>query len=146
MESSYPAEFINLDLEIKSHADLSALAGHFGKEALVLFNDKIDDLYMLSIEPLVDQAFCNSADQCASHFTKILKSLPQDLRELWDACTSRIFDFGYDGGLETVPLSSDISSSTLAEIAEIGASIRITVYPFRKENVEEDKSRTEERD
>lgn len=43
-------QFLNVDLELESKTDLSALADHFGDRVYVLYNGRIDGFYRLSLE------------------------------------------------------------------------------------------------
>ncbi len=61
----------------------------------------------------------------------VLSKLPDNLRTLFQGCHTRIFDYGFDGGLQSPPLSIDIEATELSRIAALGISLRVTVYPYR---------------
>jgi hypothetical protein len=50
-------------------------------------------------------------------------------RNLWSACTTRVFDIGYECGEGPLSFHNNIAPSILARVAAVGASLRITLYP-----------------
>ncbi|MDR3482148.1 MAG: hypothetical protein P4L91_15720 [Burkholderiaceae bacterium] len=133
MASTEPASFINLDLELESHSNLSALAQHLAGQVFVLFNGETAQGFRLVMEPLIDSALNGNPLACTEHFIALLNSLPKELLDIWKNCTFRVFDYGFEGGIECPPLHTTICTASLLQIANLGADIRITVYPFREE-------------
>lgn len=129
---SSQATFLNLDLELESKFDLTALAEHMAGQVFVLYNGKTDDGFRLDLEPVLDGKLDEDPQACTDHFISLLNTLPKELADLWHSCTSRLFDYGFDGGLESQPIRTTIRASSLAQIAHLGADIQITVYPFRE--------------
>lgn len=127
---SSAASFINLDLEITSSNDLAPLISYFGKKVFVLFNGESENGNFLCLEPLFEDLHSNNIENCINHFVHLLKNLPIELAEVWNSCHSRVFDFGFEGGIEQPPLYTAISNALLREIAQLNVEIRITIYPF----------------
>jgi len=125
-----PASFINLDLELSSAVDLTDLATHWSKQAFILFHGETGTEYKLVAE-LIDSAMGEDALACTERFLRLISALPPALLGLWHQCSSRVFDYGFDGGLEDPPLQTTLSSAVLLRMAELGIDLRITVYPFR---------------
>jgi hypothetical protein len=63
----------------------------------------------------------------------LVESLPKEIREIWHGCCSRILDIGYESGTTPPNYRSEIRASTIRRVGEIGASIVISIYPFREE-------------
>ncbi len=55
-------------------------------------------------------------------------------RRRWSRCKLREFNIGYDNSTEPWPFDNGLSNKTLRRIAEIGATLRITVYPATRAN------------
>jgi hypothetical protein len=125
------ASFLNLDLELNATASLSRLAKHLKQSSFVLYNGPAKGMYRLCAEPVIGGKLSNSPRACTAHFLDVLESLPIDLAAAFKRCKSRVFDYGFDGGLESKPLSVNISASQLARLARLGVQVRITVYPYR---------------
>jgi hypothetical protein len=125
------ASFLNLDLELNAVNDLSRLAKHLGRSAFVLYNGRIKGSYQLCAEPIIRGKLSKSPRACTAHLLEALEGLPKEFAAALKACTSRVFDYGFDGGLESKPLSVNISAAHLARISQLGIQVRITVYPHR---------------
>jgi hypothetical protein len=127
------ASFLNLDLELRSSDDLSPLAKHLGKYAFILHNGKVKSTHLLCAEPLINGGLSRSIRDCTNYFLQVLETLPTEYSHYFHHCKSRVFDYGFDGGLEAKPLSVNISSGHIARISQLGIKIRLTVYPYRSE-------------
>ena len=86
MSSTEPASFLNLDLELESKSDLSALATYLGSKNHVLFNGRIPRGYRLCIEPLIRGTLNGNVRKCTDHFLKLIEALPPALTSLWQSC------------------------------------------------------------
>jgi len=128
------ARFLNLDLELNSSTSLSKLAKHLEDSAYVLFHGRVDGAYRLCAEPLIRGNLGQSPRTCTAHFLDLLENLPAPLAALFARCKSRVFDYGFDGGFESKPLSIALAPTPLARMAALGIALRVTVYPHRPEN------------
>jgi len=127
-----PASFINLDLEFSADGPLDELAHHFERTSFVLFHGEVENGYRLAVEPVINGELSQDIQACTEHFLAIVRSLPPELISIWNSCSSRVFDYGFDGGLEQPPLRVMLPFSSLVEIAQGSIDIQITVYPFRE--------------
>ncbi|MEM7315379.1 MAG: hypothetical protein AAF497_19740 [Planctomycetota bacterium] len=50
-------------------------------------------------------------------------------RELWNSCTKREFNVGYDCGDEPWAFNQSLSNGVLRRMADCGSTFRITLYP-----------------
>ena len=138
MAEPCPAIFINLDLEVDAKFDLTPLADFFGKQVFVLFNGSTETGFRLVLEPMIGGALSSDPLACTNHFLALLTGLPAELKALWDASSSRLFDYGFDGGLERPPLRATLPADMLLKIAMLGACVQITVYPYRESSTDEE--------
>ena len=122
--------YLNTDLEIESKDDLSRILEEFGEDVSVLHQGEIRGYQQASFE-IAGSA--SGADEVINYFCSLVESLPTEVREIWDGCCSRILDVGYESGTTSPNYRSEIRASTIRRVAEIGASIVITIYPFREE-------------
>ena len=132
MAKSEPASFLNLDLEIESATSLSRLGDHLKRSSYVLCVERTRKGYRLAAEPVIRGRLSTNARACTKHFLDLLENLPEDLAKLFRRTKVRVFDYGFDGGLESKPIAIDISNKQLARIAQLGIDVRVTVYPYRK--------------
>ncbi len=61
-----------------------------------------------------------------------IESLDAVAAELWARCAIREFNIGYDCGDDPWAFNQGLSNQTLARIAAVKATLRITIYPDRK--------------
>ena len=129
--ASEPATFLNLDLELRCREDLAPLASYLEERAMVLYSGESGGEFRLTVEPMIGGHSNVGADLCTGEMLATLATLPGYLLSLFQACHLRVFDYGFDGGVDETPYSVDLSASHLVEIARTGIGIRITVYPYR---------------
>lgn len=129
--ASVPASFLNLDLELESSSDLDPLAKELARSVFVLYCGPMEGGFKLSAEPVIGGALSTSAGACTEHFLSALESLSPAGAVLLQNCTSRVFDYGFDGGLEANPIHTDVGCTHLARMATLGIDLRITTYPYR---------------
>ena len=64
----------------------------------------------------------------------VVESLDEQHLSLWRGCTQREFNIGYDCGAEPWAFNQGLSSELLGRMADIGTSLRITLYPDREQD------------
>lgn len=62
-------------------------------------------------------------------FLAVIDSLDPELRSIWQRCTSREFNIGYDFGPEPWAFNQHVSSEILRRMGGAGVALRITLYP-----------------
>jgi len=134
---SAPASFINLDLELESSEELVALEEELRSGAYVLYSGPVPGGYRLALEPLIVGTLNGDPTSCTEHFLSKLEALSGTAHAKFLKCHSRIFDYGFDGGLEANPIQTDLCSRTLARMVALGIDLRITTYPYRAAEPEE---------
>jgi len=130
-----PASFLNLDLELRSKSDLASLAKYFDQHASLLHSGEYAGEFHVTVEANIGGHENIGPQDCTRELLRTLSDLPTPLRSLFDGCHLRVFDYGFDGGLESAPLSFDVPAVQLAQMAAMGLDIRVTVYPYREEPV-----------
>ena len=128
---SVSASFLNLDMELEASFDLAPLAESLGQNVFVLYCGETEGGYRLSVEPVIGGGLNGNPAACTEYFVSLLEDLSKDQKNIWQSCSSRMFDYGFDGGFEENPLHTDISLGHLARMAKLGIEVRITIYPFR---------------
>jgi len=130
MKMAAPPEFRNLDVILKSNSNLDALVEHLD-ESIVLSHQEYERQFVLVLE-LAEQTArqIHDAQSCTQQFLTIIDALPDTAMNVWKACTSRTFSYGFDSGADHPALDTKISADLLRRIAGIDADIEIAVYPF----------------
>lgn len=119
-------QFLTVDLEIESYDELQPLALAFGEEALELYCGPVKSHFRAVFEVAGD---LRDPDSLIQRFCFLVESLDRAALGLWKRAFSRVFDIGYESGSDHTSFVSDIRPDTIEEVAKIGASIRVTIYP-----------------
>ncbi len=118
---------LNTDLVLKSDGDLTALSATFTARGLhELYLTRGDDgRWYASFEAdLVPR----EPETVIALLLDAVESLPPPLRTVWDGCSLRELDMGYDCGEEPWAFNQGLSAGLLRRIAAAGASLRVTLY------------------
>src|SRR2546421_3843446 len=107
-------KYLNTDLEIESEADLSRIVNEFGEDVLVLHQGEMRGYQHASFEI---GGTGSDADGVITYFCSLVEGLPDEVREIWDGCCSRVFDIGYESGTSPQNFRSEIRASTIKRVA-----------------------------
>ena len=99
----------------------------FGDDVSVLYHGEVRGYQHASFEIPGNTA---GADETINSFCSLVENLPEEVREIWDGCCSRIIDVGYESGTSPQNFRSEIRAHTIQRVAAVGASIVITIYPL----------------
>ncbi|NOU52887.1 hypothetical protein HG263_20500 [Pseudoalteromonas sp. JBTF-M23] len=119
-------QFLNVDLELESKHDISALVSDLKQNAIVLHYDKDEYRQLARIEAEAD---VTSPDRAINHLCELIESCSKPALKQWLSCTKRTFDIGFNSGTSPKCYSQALHVDTLLRISAIGAGIEITLYP-----------------
>ncbi|MBQ4839257.1 MULTISPECIES: hypothetical protein [Pseudoalteromonas] len=122
-------QFLNVDLELESKHDISALVEDLKRNAIVLHYDKDDYRELARIESSTE---VNSPNKAINHLCELIESCSKTALKQWLGCKKRTFDIGFVSGETPKCYSQAIDVDTLLRISAIGAGIEITLYPAEK--------------
>ncbi|MBI3409074.1 MAG: hypothetical protein HY040_12060 [Planctomycetes bacterium] len=120
--------YLNTDLDLISPNDLTALAAAFDSRHVFA-------LHVIRGEDGFWHATFETGDSHAepelniAAMVAVIESFGKRHRTVWQHCTQREFNIGYDCGTEPWAFSQGLSCGLLARMAAIGASLRFTLYP-----------------
>ena len=132
-------KYVNTDLELEADFNLSGfVASIVTQEFYPLSEPKETDgrwYVPLEISPPCDESagnWCSNhtdPESCIRAMLDLIESFDESKMSIWDSCTRKDFDIGYDGGPDSPYICQELSPETIARIARLGAGLRITVYP-----------------
>ncbi|MDR3467332.1 MAG: hypothetical protein P4M07_15480 [Xanthobacteraceae bacterium] len=125
-----PAQFLNLDVVLRSRSELGALVKHLDQRVVVVSNQEFERQFVVVLE-LAGEGPAQDAQRCTQQFLTIIDEFPAATLDLWKGCASRTFSYGFEGGCDYPALDTRIAADLLIEIGRVGADIGITVYPHR---------------
>jgi hypothetical protein len=131
--------YINTDLDLASDDDLTALAAAFKAQGVSPLHLTRGDngLWYATFEVYSEH---EEPEPDISAMLAVVESLGEPLRAVWQGCTRREFNIGYDCGDKPWAFNQELSSQLLGRMASAGASLRVTLYRPRRENGQEGKA------
>jgi hypothetical protein len=122
-------QFLNIDLDIESSEDLSTLVAEMSERTSVMRNESGGSVYFASFE-----TGAHGENEIIEEYSAIIEGLSPKNRTLWEGCSKREFDFGYDSGDKPNNFHSSVSVNSIALLARLGGSVVVTIYPAYEEN------------
>lgn len=121
-------QYSNTDLDLISTVDLTALASAFeAANVPPTYVTRGDDgLWYATFE--TDTQYTEPEPNIAAMLS-VIESLAGPIRSVWDGCTRREFNIGYDCGSKPWAFNQGLSATLLGRMVKVGASVRITLYP-----------------
>jgi hypothetical protein len=124
--------YLNTDLNLTSPDDLTALSKIFeSRHIFPLHVTRGEDGRWYATFEVLDQH--TEPERSIATMVAVVESLRPPNRSVWRGCTLREFNIGYDCGAEPWAFNQGLSCELLGRIAAVGAALRWTLYPDRKE-------------
>lgn len=128
------ATFLNVDLDIESSAKPNCIEKELSLEYVSnLFSGEIGAQYISSFELHVTEEN-NNPNWLISEFCSLISQLSDEAKNEWMRVSKRIFDIGFEATSSKQRIDSELKVETVKAVADIGASINITIYPTYDEN------------
>jgi hypothetical protein len=133
-------KYCNTDLDLTSAADLTPLGEAFQAAGLLQLHvtESGNGLWYATFEAGESHEVPDSCDRNVEPeldidvMLKVVEALAQPSRAIWDGCTVRDFNIGYDCGNEPWAFNQGLSRELIRRIAAAGATLRFTLYPNRE--------------
>lgn len=120
--------FLNVDLEVRSREDLSALAAEFETKACVLHFGQEAGRNFLTVER-EDESSGEGLEATVRDLCHLVEGLSTISRQLWDGAESRVLDAGFDATSGHPLAWFSVSPDLLRRIAVLNACLAFTMYP-----------------
>jgi hypothetical protein len=123
--------FLNVDLGIKSRADLAPLLAKLDPKVVVLHQRRDRGFHHASME-LYEFSRYLDPERCIEGFARLIEKLPPATRRVWDRAAHRRFNIGIEA--ETgAPYLALLEAKTIRRVAAVNGELVITVYCPRPE-------------
>lgn len=140
-KSTEATEFLNVDVDVYSSADLTPLAIAMEADISVLFVDRVRGRHELHFEisesshrlkVTKSQFRSNSCDgnvdRVIQKIVSLIETLPPPVRKLWDGAKARQLKVGIRAGQQPHCVEYPIKPDTLKRVARLNANIVTTIY------------------
>jgi hypothetical protein len=121
---TFSAEFLNVDLEIKSTVDPGPLVQAWDDQVFQLYADRLGRRHWLR---LTLAAQPKSPSDAIRRFAKLVDRLPRQGATIW-ARAAKEFDIGVQAGFERRAGEWVLQPQVVQTVANLGAHLRFTVY------------------
>lgn len=118
--------YLTVDLILRSRENLSPIADFLGDRVFLLWNETLHDIKSLGIETTLD--FSKGPEDDLVEILRLLKTLTPELIDLFDRCSERIVDIGFESGSSGDPIDATIRAGIVEELAKFQIAINIRVY------------------
>lgn len=125
-------EYLNTDLVLTAARDLRVLTNELAAGGLCVLavQEGGNGLWYSTLETS-DCIGDREPENTIRELLDAIEGINGDAQELWQECSQREFNIGYDCGDEPWAFNNGLSNSTLERTARVGATLRITIYPHR---------------
>ena len=116
------SRFLNVDLDLECDQGLDGLLDALSPH--VVFHHRS------SQKAAIELGGCSpkSIDHAIHEFRRLVAELPPDQRRIWDHCSVRNFDVGFNAGSRPDQSHFTVSLDALAALVEMGGTLVITIY------------------
>jgi hypothetical protein len=119
-----PAEFLNVDLDLKSSVDLSPLAKAWSKRVIPIHTGKWGRRYWLRLAVMGQP---KTPAEAIAGFSRLVAQLRGPARVVWTRAAKEL-DIGVQAGFERRSAEWVLDPKVVRAVARMGAALRITVY------------------
>jgi hypothetical protein len=113
--------FLNVDLDIRTHAGLDRLLRYFEQHCIVLHHTE-HEAFLENLTPYGD------IDDTIRAFLRILAGMDEDLQALWRGCEMRRMNIGIEAGGRPHAAVFLIGAEVMKGLVDAGCDVAITVY------------------
>ncbi|HEY9785740.1 MAG TPA: hypothetical protein V6D17_10085 [Candidatus Obscuribacterales bacterium] len=123
------AEYLNVDVEVRSHADLAPLRDQLGDSVDLMFcGETSPGEFLLTFERHAADLADPNPDKTAIALCKLIEHLHGPAKQLWDSAEDRVFDVGFEAVSDVRCGRNLLSAETMLRIARLNARLAISVY------------------
>jgi len=115
--------FLNIDLEIESNTEISLLVEELSLKLTRLTYHECEGKHRASFE-----AHQTEIEGIITEYVSVIVSLSEAGKRLWENCTKREFNLGFQSGATPKGYEKSISPNALKEIVSVNGQLGITIY------------------
>lgn len=115
--------FLNIDLDIESNTDISLLVDELSVHLSKLSCHECQGIYRASFEP-----HQHDIENIINEYVSAITSLSANGVNLWEGCSKREFNIGFQSGSHPKAYETAISQEVLKKILSVNGQLSITLY------------------
>ncbi|OQX04697.1 MAG: hypothetical protein BWK73_35480 [Thiothrix lacustris] len=132
--------YLNTDLDLVAGRDLTLLVRALEASGLYSLHAGVGDdgnwYATLEVNEVADEALhLHQPELTIVVILDAIEALDASARAIWDACTTKTLDIGYQcGGLRS---RNGLTNPTLTRLTALGMDVTISLYPCEPDNIAE---------
>jgi hypothetical protein len=123
------AQYINVDLEVRSRADLQPLVDALSRSLFSLYAGREGRGYLATFENGSGTRGADTPDRAIQRIIRVVDGLRPEVRRHWNRARDRVFDIGVAKTSGSKVFYLPLAAKTVQAAARIGARIALSFYP-----------------
>jgi hypothetical protein len=128
-EKALAADYINVDLEVRSRTALQPLADALSRRLFSLYVGGSKGDFLATFENGAGVAKTSTPDLAMMRLVRAIDSLPPEIKRHWTGARDRVFDIGVAAATGSKAFQLSLSTATVAAVTRLNARIALTFYP-----------------
>jgi hypothetical protein len=128
-DKGFAADYINVDLEIRSRTNLRPLADALSRRLFWLYVGRADGEFLATFENGSGAARTGTPDLAIQRLVRVVDSLSPEIKRHWTSARDRVFDIGVAKAWGAKAFHLSVRATTVAAVARLKARIALTFYP-----------------
>jgi hypothetical protein len=128
-DKEFAADYINVDLEIRSRTNLRPLADALSQRLFFLYVGRANGEFLATFENGSGAARTGTPDLAILRLVRTIESLSTELKRHWANARDRVFDIGVAKAWGPKAFYLSLKPTTVAAIARLKARLALTFYP-----------------
>lgn len=123
------AQYINVDLEVRSRADLRPLVDALSRSLFSLYAGREGKGYLATFENGAGARGADTPDRAIQRIIRVVDGLRPDIRRHWNRARDRVFDIGVAKTSGSKVFCLPLTAKTVQAVSRLGARIALSFYP-----------------
>ena len=128
-DKTFAADYINVDLEVRSRTNLQPLADALSRPLFCLHVGGSKGDFLATFENGAGAARTGTADLAIVRLVRAVDSLSPEMKRHWTKARDRVFDIGLAKASGSKPFQLSLTPATVAAVVRLKARIALTFYP-----------------
>jgi hypothetical protein len=128
-DNAFAADYINVDLEVRSRTNLRPLADALSQSLLSLHVGGSKGDFLATFENGAGAARTGTPDLAIMRLVRAIDALPPEIKRHWTKARDRVFDVGVAKAAGSKVLQLSLSTTTVAAIVRLKARVALSFYP-----------------
>ncbi len=128
-DKTFAADYVNVDLEVRSRSSLQPLADALSRRLFCLHVGGSKGNFLATFENGAGAVKTGTPDLAILRLVRAVDSLSPEIKRHWTSARDRVFDIGVAKAGGSKPFQLSLTPATVAAVARLKARVALTFYP-----------------